>query len=115
MRQLNHRLSAAHKVGVAESKPFRIKDGQGLQLSSFNAIADALRVQGNEVENPADHGVVEDADWVDYLAYDLTRLGFCDAIVLLPGRENSKGARLKVLIGDRLDMTVVNAHDLVAP
>ena len=32
----------------------------------------------------------------------------------LPGREHSKGARLQVLIADRLGMTVENAQDLVS-
>ena len=80
---------------------------------AFNTMADQLRAQGYEVENPADHGVVEGAQWADYMAYDLTRLGLCGMIALLPDWEKSQGARLEVLIAEQLGMTVVNAHDLV--
>ena len=81
---------------------------------AFNSMADKLRGQGYEVENPADHGVVEGATWSDYMAYDLTRLGLCGVIALLPGWERSEGAKLEVQIAHRLGMTVVNAHDLVS-
>lgn len=47
------------------------------------------------------------------MAYDLTRLGLCGMIALLPGWEHSKGAKLEVLIAEKLGMTVVDAHDLV--
>lgn len=80
---------------------------------AFNSVADRLRALGYEVENPADHGNVEGAQWTDYMAYDLTRLGLCGVIDLLPDWEKSQGARLEVLIAERLGITVVNAHDLV--
>ena len=80
---------------------------------AFNAVADRLRAQGYEVENPADHGIIEGAQWADYMAYDLTRLGLCGMIALLPDWEKSQGARLEVLIAEKLGMTVVDAHDLV--
>ena len=80
---------------------------------AFNAVADQLRGLGYEVENPADHGIVEGAQWADYMPYDLTRLGLCGVIALLPDWEKSQGAKLEVLIAERLGMTVVNAHDLV--
>lgn len=81
---------------------------------AFSAVADQLRALGYEVENPADHGIVEGAQWADYMAYDLTRLGLCGVIALLPGWEKSQGAKLEVLIAERLGITVVNAHDLVS-
>lgn len=81
---------------------------------AFNAVADQLRALGYEVENPADHGIVEGATWVDYLAYNLTRLGLCGVVALLPGWEGSKGACLEVQIAEKLGMTVVSAHDLVS-
>lgn len=80
---------------------------------AFNAVADQLRARGYEVENPADHGIVEGAQWADYMAYDLTRLGLCGMIALLPDWEKSQGARLEVLIAEKLGMTVVDVHDLV--
>ena len=124
---------AAYAMGLDRGKKLASKPGVTLQADranrvyvagpmtgitdfnypAFNAVADQLRAQGFEVENPADHGIVEGAQWADYMAYDLTRLGLCGVIALLPGWEKSEGAKLEVLIAERLGMTVVNAHDLV--
>jgi len=86
---------------------------EDFNFPAFNAVAAKLRAFGYMVENPAEHGVVEGAEWADYMAYDLTRLGLCGVICLLPGWENSEGAKLEVLIGQRLGMTVVNAQNLL--
>jgi hypothetical protein len=48
------------------------------------------------------------------MAYDLTRLGLCGMIALLPGWDLSQSARLEVMIAEHLGMRVVNAHDLVS-
>lgn len=80
-----------------------------LNFPAFNAAADALRTQGWHVENPADHGVIEGAQWEDYLAYDITRLGTCGAIYLLPGWEKSKGATLEAHIAKTLGLQVLLA------
>lgn len=87
---------------------------EDFNFPAFNAMAAELRARGYVVENPAEHGVVEDAEWADYMAYDLTRLGLCGQVAVLPGWENSKGARLEVHIARELGMPVVNAHDLVS-
>lgn len=87
---------------------------EDFNFPAFNSAAAKLRAIGYVVENPSEHGVVDDAEWRDYMAYDLTRLGLCGIVAVLPGWENSKGARLEVLIAERLGMTVVNAHDLVS-
>jgi hypothetical protein len=81
---------------------------------AFNAMAERLRTAGYEVENPADHGTVEGAVWADYMAYDLTRLGLCGMVALLPGWDLSQRAKLEVMIAEHLGMKVVNAHDLIA-
>ena len=124
---------AAYAMGLDRGKKLASKPGVTLQAAgakrvyvagpmtgiedfnypAFNAVADQLRAMGYEVENPADHGIVEGAQWADYIAYDLTRLGLCGVIALLPDWEKSQSARLEVLIAERLGMTVVNAHDLV--
>ena len=80
-----------------------------LNFPAFNAAADALRTQGWHVENPANHGVIEGAQWEDYLAYDITRLGTCGAIYLLPGWEKSKGATLEAHIAKMLGLQVLLA------
>ena len=104
-------LKAARANRVYVAGPMTgIKD---FNYPAFNAVADQIRALGYEVENPADHGIVEGAQWADYMAYDLTRLGLCGMIALLPDWEKSQGARLEVLIAEQLGMTVVNAHDLV--
>lgn len=124
---------AAYAMGLDRGKKLATKPGVTLQADranrvymagpmtgiadfnypAFNAVADQLRAQGYEVENPADHGIVEGAQWADYMAYDLTRLGLCGVIALLPNWEKSQGAKLEVLIAERLGMTVKNAHDLI--
>lgn len=87
---------------------------EDFNFPAFNKMAAELRARGYVVENPAEHGVVDGADWADYMAYDLTRLGLCGQVAVLPGWENSKGARLEVHIARELGMKVVNAHDLVS-
>ncbi|WP_081265149.1 DUF4406 domain-containing protein [Pseudomonas fluorescens] len=87
---------------------------EDFNFPAFNKIAADLRARGYVVENPAEHGLVDGADRADYMAYDLTRLGLCGQVAVLPGWENSKGARLKVHIARELGMPVANAHDLVS-
>ena len=87
---------------------------EDFNFPAFNKMAADLCARGYTVENPAEHGVVADAEWADYMAYDLTRLGLCGMVAVLPGWESSKGARLEVHIARELGMPVVNAHDLVS-
>jgi len=87
---------------------------EDFNFPAFHAAADLLRCGGWTVENPADHGIIDGADWADYLSYDLTRLGLCGAIYLLPGWENSKGAQLEVMVAERLGMEVIHASKVAA-
>ncbi|MGP5284137.1 DUF4406 domain-containing protein [Pseudomonas helleri] len=84
-----------------------------LNFPAFHAMAARLRAAGHAVINPAelDHPT---KDWGDCLRRDIVALMTCFTVATLPGWEHSKGARLEVLIADRLGMTVVNAHDLVS-
>jgi hypothetical protein len=88
-----------------------IKD---FNFPAFNTMAAKLRARGYTVANPTEHGVVEGAKWGDYMAYDLTRLGLCGMVALLPNWEESKCARLEVHIAEQLGMAIVDAHDLVS-
>ncbi|VVP79033.1 DUF4406 domain-containing protein [Pseudomonas fluorescens] len=87
---------------------------ENFNFHAFNDMAAKLRARGYVVENPAEHGVVEGAEGGDYMAYDLTRLGLCGMVAVLPGWDASRGARLEVHIARELGMPVVNAHGLVS-
>lgn len=76
---------------------------------AFNAMADHMRAAGWHVENPADHGVVDGAEWADYLRYDIGRLSTCEAMMLLPGWSSSRGARLEASIAKELGVVMMLA------
>lgn len=84
-----------------------------LNFPAFHAMASRLRAAGYAVINPAelDHPT---KDWSDCLRRDIVALMECCTVATLSGWEHSKGARLEVLIADRLGMPVVSAHDLVS-
>lgn len=80
----------------------------------FNAVAKFLQTLGWRVENPAEKGIVPDWDWEDYLRYDIEKLMQCEYIVLLPGWENSRGARLEVRIARELGFTFLDYDEYIA-
>lgn len=90
-------LAAARANGVHGVEP--MTGIEGFNYPAFNAVAEKLRAQDYEVENPADHGIVD--GWADYMAYDPTRLGLCGMIALLPDWKKSQSARLAVLNAER--------------
>ncbi|MHC8321188.1 DUF4406 domain-containing protein [Pseudomonas sp. GB2N2] len=83
-----------------------------LNFPAFAAMTANLRADGHTVTNPAELNP-DGGSWNDCMRRDITALMNCDTVATLPGWEHSKGARLEVLIAERLGMTVVNAHDLV--
>jgi hypothetical protein len=84
-----------------------------LNFPAFAAMTAALRATGHTVINPAEINT-DGGSWSDCMRRDIAALMHCDTVATLPGWEHSKGARLEVLIAERLGMTVVNAHDLVS-
>lgn len=84
-----------------------------LNFPAFHAMTTSLRAGGHKVTNPAELNP-DGGSWNDCMRCDIAALMNCDTVATLPGWEHSKGARLEVLIAERLGMTVVNAHDLVS-
>lgn len=72
----------------------------------FHAVAAKLRDAGFEVECPAENDLEPGLDWHVYLRHAIKRLLDCDAVATLPAWERSKGARLEVMIAERLGMPV---------
>lgn len=84
---------------------------------AFHAAAAKLRADGYEVVNPAE---MDEADelpvgarsWADYLRRDIAQLVTCESIALLPGWENSRGAKLEMHIAGELGMTVLKLTEI---
>ncbi len=77
---------------------------------AFHATADRLRQAGWDVVNPAENfGGRTDLPHETYLRADVALLVGCDAIAMLPGWEDSRGARLEYLLARELGMPVIDA------
>ena len=76
-------------------------------IDAFNAMGEKLRSLGHEVINPFEldtPGFNPEGCWFKYLKRDLAQLLYCDAVCLLPGWEESKGARLEVVVARNLEL-----------
>ena len=74
---------------------------------AFDLLSTQLRNLGYEVVNPFDldfPGFNPEECWFKYLKRDLAKAIFCDAVCLLPGWEESKGAKLEVLVAQELNI-----------
>lgn len=67
---------------------------------AFNAETKRLRALGYHVENPAENPTCD--GWADYMRAAITQLVSCNAIVLLPKWDTSKGAKLEYHIAMEL-------------
>jgi len=86
---------------------------QELNFPAFHAAAKSLRAQGHDAVNPAEINADPSADWTDCMRADIAQLVTCDAIVLLPEWEKSKGAMLEHSIAAALGFKVYHwAGDL---
>jgi hypothetical protein len=71
---------------------------------AFNRAAASLRASGYFVINPVEIDSDTTGKWEDYMRKDIPQLLTCDQIALLPGWENSRGAKLEKHIADQLGM-----------
>jgi hypothetical protein len=73
---------------------------------AFHAMAAQLRAQGLDAVNPAEINAGKDGAWADYMRADIAQLVTCDSLMLLPGWERSRGAKLEFRIAVELGMTI---------
>jgi hypothetical protein len=84
-----------------------------LNFPFFNTAAKRLREQGHDAVNPAEIVTDQSADWQTCMRADIAQLVTCDAILLLPGWETSKGATLEHSIAKALGFVIYHwAGDL---
>lgn len=77
-----------------------------LNFPAFHAETAKLRAAGHIVINPAEVNPDQGMSWEACMRSDIAELVKCDAIQLLHGWENSKGATLEHHIAERLGLRI---------
>lgn len=73
----------------------------------FAAVAKAMKRIGVEPVNPLENGLTEHDSWEAHLAKDIIDLLQCNAIYMLQGWEDSKGARIEYHIATKIGMPIM--------
>jgi hypothetical protein len=73
---------------------------------AFHEAAAALRACGHVVINPAEYGNLIMLGWQGAMKRDLHAMLWCDALVMLPGWEKSRSARLETRTAWDLEMPI---------
>lgn len=77
---------------------------------AFNEAARFLRGVGHTVINPAENfGGDTTLSWTDYIRKDIADILTVEGVAVLPGWEESRGARLEVSIARALGLPVFEA------
>ena len=78
---------------------------------AFNKCADDFRRAGFAVVNPAELAGEKQLTWQEYMRQDLRWLLDCDAITMLPGWKNSKGAQLELAVAQGLGLKIFDSFN----
>ncbi|WP_029953512.1 DUF4406 domain-containing protein [Achromobacter sp. DH1f] len=79
-----------------------------LNFPLFHAEAKRLRECGHDVVNPAEINSDPAKDWTECMRSDIAALVTCDAIAMLPGWAQSRGALLEHHIATQLGLVVIH-------
>lgn len=85
---------------------------QSLNFPAFHAAAARLRADGHDVVNPAEINTDPLTPWEVCMRADIAHLVTCDAICLLPGWRDSRGATLEAHIARSLGMEAIELEGM---
>lgn len=86
----------------------------GKNALAFDAASLRLLSLGYDVVNPIDLCPDPDATWAECMRIDIAALVTCNAVALLPGWQQSRGAQLEAHIARQLGMRVMVASEVIA-
>ena len=78
-----------------------------MNFPAFHRHAAELRAEGWDVVNPAEINLDPNAEWTGCMRADIALLVTCSHIALLPGWQQSRGARLEEYIAFQLQLQVL--------
>jgi hypothetical protein len=84
-----------------------------LNFPAFNAAAFRLRACGLQVTNPAEINPDGAMTWEQCMRADIKALCDCEALALLPGWTESRGAHLELHLAHRLGLRIVTVDELL--
>lgn len=73
----------------------------------FAAVFKAMKRIGVEPVNPLENGLTEHDSWEAHMLKDIADLLHCNAIYMLQGWEDSKGARIEHYIATEIGMPII--------
>lgn len=91
---------------ISASTPERLAANK----AAFYAAARELEAKGRTVLNPCENGLDDAAPWVAHMRKDIIMLMGCDAIHMLPGWTDSRGARIEYDLAAALQMRIEGAQ-----
>jgi hypothetical protein len=78
---------------------------------AFHRAAAALRAIGHTVHNPAENPVPPCGSWLGYMRMSIAQIANSDALVMLPGWQRSRGARVEFILAKLIGLFVYRAGD----
>jgi hypothetical protein len=81
---------------------------------AFHAAAGQLRARGLAVENPAENPAPSCGSWLAYMRMAVQQVSKVDGLILLPGWEKSRGARVEFNLAVGLGLSVMTLDEALA-